>query len=366
MKLKSQILCSVAIIATAAGSLGAENDLGDTIAAKYERVPLAHLPTPLEAMPSLSQELGGPPLYIKRDDQTGLAFGGNKARKLEFIFADVLEKKSDIIITWAGIQSNWARQTAAAARIHNIKPILILSRGEHSPKHNGNLLLDRLMGADVRLVEPGVDQGEVARTLAKELEAEGHRPYVVPVGGSRPRDSMELPLGAIAYANGFYELWQQARAEGWELDHVVVANGSGGTQAGLMVGARAVAPHVQIVGINVSGDGSQKQSNVTEIANMTAEALGLDMTFSEDETITLHDYAGSYGVVDASIAEAVKRFARHEGVMLDPVYTGKAAAGMIDLLNQGYFDGSRGIVFWHTGGTPALFAYEDELLEYVK
>ena len=356
----------IALLAVATSSTGAEDDFAETIAAKYDRVPLAHLPTPLEAMSSLAAELGGPPLYVKRDDQTGLAFGGNKARKLEFIFADVLEKKSDIIITWAGIQSNWARQTAAAALIHDIKPILFLEKAEQSPSHGGNLLLDRLMGADVRLVEPGVNRPELARALAKELRAQGHNPYVVPVGGSRPLDSMELPLGAIAYANGFNELWRQARAEGWEFDHVVVANGSGGTQAGLMVGAMAVAPGVKVVGINVDGDEEKKRRNVTAIANVTAEALGLHMTFAEDDTIVIHDYVGEgYGIVDEDIANAIGLFARHEAVLLDPVYTGKAAAGLIDLVRKGYFEGSRGVVFLHTGGTPALFAYEEDLLKYL-
>lgn len=365
--MKLRTLWLVGMMSCAAMSFGAEKDFAETIAHRYDRVPLAHLPTPLEAMPSLSAELGGPPLYVKRDDQTGLAFGGNKARKLEFIFADVLEKNSDIIITWAGIQSNWARQTAAAALKYDIKPILLLEKAEQSPSHGGNLLLDQLMGADVRLVESSVNRPELGRKIAQELREQGHRPYVVPVGGSRPLDSMELPLGAIAYANGFNELWQQARAEGWAFDHVVVANGSGGTMAGLMVGAKAVAPHVTVVGVNVDGNGDQKRRMVTEIANVTAEALGLGMTFAEKDTVVFHDYVGEdYGVVDEHITNAIAMFARHEAVMLDPVYTGKAAAGMIDLVKKGYFDGSRGVVFVHTGGTPALFAYEEDLLKYLK
>jgi D-cysteine desulfhydrase family pyridoxal phosphate-dependent enzyme len=364
--MKSHVLCCFAIVGLAAMSSASENDFAATISAKYDRVALAHLPTPLEAMKSLTEELGGPPLYIKRDDQTGLAFGGNKARKLEFIFADVLNKKSDIIITWAGIQSNWARQTAAAALLYDIEPILVLEKAKQSPSHGGNILLDRLMGADVRLVESGVDRPEYARVLAKELREQGHNPYVVPVGGSSPLDSMELPLGAIAYANGFNELWEQSRAQGWEFDHVVLANGSGGTQAGLMVGARAVAPHVKIVGVSVDGEEHRKRTTVTAIANETARALGLTEHFAEDETIIVHDYVGEgYGIVDASIANALATFARHEAVMLDPVYTGKAAAGLIDLVNEDYFEGSRGVVFLHTGGTPALFAYEEDLLKHI-
>ena len=368
--MKSIALWLAMVGCAAAGSAFAEtpaSDLGDTIRSKYERVPLAHLPTPLEAAKAFSAELGGPDIYIKRDDQTGLAFGGNKARKLEFIFADVLAKKSDVIITWAGIQSNWARQTAAAARIYGIEPILVLARGEHSPDHGGNLLLDALMGADVRLVDADVDLGEIARGIAAELTAQGKTPYVVPVGGSRPMDSMELPLGAVAYANGFYELWQQAQARGWAIDHVVLATGSGGTQAGLMVGARALAPNVEVVGISISSEKNAAKKGVSEIANATALALGLEMTFSSEETVVLDDYIGeAYGVVDESVALAIGMLARHEGVLLDPVYSGKAMAGMIDLVKKDYFEGSRGVVFLHTGGTPALFAYEEELLKYLK
>ena len=354
--------CAAAALAETPAS-----NLGDIIRSKYERVPLAHLPIPLEAAKTFSATLGGPPIYIKRDDQTGLAFGGNKARKLEFIFADVLAKKSDVIITWAGIQSNWARQTAAAARIYGIEPILVLARGEHSPDHGGNLLLDALMGADVRLVDADADRSEIAREIAAELTAQGKTPYVVPVGGSRAMDSMELPLGAIAYANGFYELWQQAEERGWAIDHVVLATGSGGTQAGLMVGARALAPNVEVVGISISNEKNAAKKGVAEIANATASALGLDMTFTPEETVVLDDYIGeAYGVVDASVAQAIGMLARHEGVLLDPVYSGKAMAGMIDLVKKGYFEGSRGVVFLHTGGTPALFVYEEELLKYLK
>jgi len=351
----------------AAFSAASENDFATALAKKYERVPLAHLPTPFEAMASLSAATDAPPLYIKRDDQTGLAFGGNKARKLEFIFADVLAKRSDVIVTWAGVQSNWARQTAAAARLHDIRPILILAKGEHSPHHGGNLLLDALMGADVRLVEPSADRAAVARTVASELRSQGHRPYVVPVGGSQSMDSMELPLGAIAYANGFDELWRQSVEMGVAIDHVVLATGSGGTQAGLMVGAKAVAPHVAIVGISVSREKNAAMSGVSAIAEETAQALGLDMDFPVEETIVIDDYMGDgYGVLNEPTARAVAEVARHEAILLDPVYTGKAMAGMLDLVRKGYFEGSRGIVFLHTGGTPALFVYEEELLRYVK
>ncbi|HSF14897.1 MAG TPA: D-cysteine desulfhydrase family protein [Vicinamibacteria bacterium] len=344
----------------------AGGDFREDLLAKFERVPLAQLPTPLEELKALSRDLGGPPLYVKRDDQTGLAFGGNKARKLEFIFADVLQKKSDVIITWAGIQSNWARQTTAAARIHGIRPILVLTRGEHSPNHGGNLLLDSLMGADVRLIDPAADRASIVGRIAEEERAGGHRPYVVPVGGSVPSDSMDLPLGAIAYAHGFSELHEQAAELGITFDHVVLATGSGGTQAGLMVGASALAPHVKVVGISVSGEKQVVKEQVARIANETAEALELSNRFSPEETIVIDDYIGeAYGVVNEATAMAIGELARREGILLDPVYTGKAMAGMLDLIKKGYFEGSRGVVFVHTGGTPALFAYEDELLSHL-
>jgi D-cysteine desulfhydrase family pyridoxal phosphate-dependent enzyme len=341
------------------------SDLRKTIADRYERVELAHLPTPLEEMKTLTEKFGGPSLYIKRDDQTGLAFGGNKARKLEYIFADVLAKKSDSIVTWGSIQSNWCRQTAAAARIVGIEPILVLSkRDDSSTLPDGNHLLDLLMGAKVHLIEPGQDRQTIADRIVNEEKAKGLNPYVVSVGGSRVGGSMTEPLGAVAYAAAFDEIYRQARQSGFKIDHVVLATGSGGTQAGLVVGAKAVDPNVQIVGISISGPAASVKSTVADIANETARVLALEHTFTAEDIIVFDEYLGEgYGKINTAHAEAIALTAHEEGILLDPVYTGKAMAGTLDLINKGYFKKDDGVVFLHSGGTPALFVYRDRLME---
>jgi D-cysteine desulfhydrase family pyridoxal phosphate-dependent enzyme len=349
------------------GPAGAAEDLNDLAKHKLKRVQVAHLPTPLEEMKRLTEAVGGPRLFIKRDDQTGLAFGGNKARKLDFIFADILEKKADVVITWAGVQSNWARQTAAACRMLGLEPILVLSKNNVSPESGGNLLLDAILEADVRILEPGEDRSAIVEGIVAEVKAKGLTPYTVPVGGSRPAGDMEIPLGAVAYAYGFEETYQQAREKNIPFNHLVVATGSGGTQAGLMVGAKAIAPDVKIVGISVSGEKQASQKNVAAIANQTAEVMGLDLQFTPEETIILDDYRGEgYGALSKQIVDAIAMAAKHEGIMIDPVYTGKAMAGMIDLSKKGYFKKDEGVVFLHTGGTPGLFAYENQILDYMK
>ena len=355
------MLPSLLLVTAFAGA----SDLRKKIADRYDRVELAHLPTPLEEMKTLTEKLDGPNLYVKRDDLTGLAFGGNKARKLEYIFADVLAKKADSIVTWGSIQSNWCRQTAAAARIVGIKPILVLSkRGESPVFPDGNHLLDLLMGADVRPIESGEDRQTTADRIVKEEKAKGGNPYVVSVGGSSVGGSMTEPLGAIAYAAAFEETYQQAQQSGFKIDHVVLATGSGGTQAGLVVGAKVVAPDVQIVGIAISGPSASVKASVADIANETARVLDLEASFKPDDIIVFDDYIGEgYGKMSSAHAEAIALTAREEGILLDPVYTGKAMAGTIDLIEKGYFKKGEGVVFLHTGGTPALFVYRDRLLE---
>lgn len=335
-----------------------------TISTKYRRVELACLPTPLQKLKALAQEFRFPNLFIKRDDNTGLAFGGNKSRKLEYIMADALDKKADVIITWAGVQSNWCRQTAAAARIFGIKPILLLQKTDTAaPPYDGNLLLDCLLGAEIRFLEPGEDRAKLVDRIVQEESGRGRRPYVVSVGGSRTGGSMTVPLGAVGYAKDFIELHAQAVQAGIKVGQVVVATGSAGTQAGLVVGAKALGDETKIVGISVSGDRASIQKNVAEIADATAAALDLKMTFSPEEIIVFDDYVGEgYGMLNQPTADAIARVARGEGILLDPVYTGKAMAGMLDLLRKGYFKSGEGVVFMHTGGTPALFPHRDGLL----
>jgi len=342
--------------------------LAKTIAERFERTDLAHLPTPLEKMNNLTSLLGGPEIYIKRDDHTGLAFGGNKSRKLEFIIADALQKKSDVIITTGGVQSNWCRQTAAAARIFDIKPILVLAKKEAGAvEFDGNLLLDHILGADIRLIEPGTDRSNITERIAEEERNQGHNPYLVPVGGSRVGGNMQEPLGAVAYTQAFIEIYTEAQQKNIPLDHVIIATGSGGTQAGLVVGAKALAPHVQIVGISISGRKESIQQNVAAIANQTSSTLGLELSFESEEIIVFDDYVGEgYGVMYQEAADAIATVARNEGILLDPVYTSKAMAGLMDLIGKGTVKKGEGALFIHTGGTPALFPYKDKLMKLIK
>jgi len=345
-----------------------DNKLKTAIDSKFKTVKVAHLPTPFEEMKALTAEFNGPKLYIKRDDATGLAFGGNKARKLEFIFADILAKKANVVITWAGVQSNWCRQTAAAAKMFGIKPVLVLFKSEGKPVvYDGNLLLDKIMDADVRFVEPGQDGMKLIEQIAEEEKAKGNTVYIAPVGGSRTGYSMTEPLGAIAYADALNEMYTQALEMNVKITHVVHATGSGGTQAGLVVGAKALGGDVKIVGISISGKKENIQKNVAAIAGQTAKTLGLALTFTPEEIIVFDEYVGEgYGILNQPTVDAITLTARKEGIMLDPVYTGKALSGLIALIKKGYFKKDDGVVFLHSGGTPALFVYKDELMEYMK
>lgn len=338
----------------------------DEALAHFERAPLSHVPTPFEEMPTLAAELGGPRVFVKRDDQTGLAFGGNKARKLDFILADAVAKGSDSVITWAGVQSNWARMTAAGARRLGMDPILVLQRreGQSIAPADGNLLLDKILGADVRLLEPDGDREATVAAIAAAERESGRNPYVVSVGGSLTGGGMDLPLGAVAYAGGFRELIGQARDAGVTVTHVVHATGSGSTQAGLIVGARALAPEVRIIGISTGRDKAASEANVLAIARETAAAMGLDVEIGPDDVVVHDEYVGEgYGILNPGVVEAIAQTARTEGILLDPVYTGKAMTGLLDLVATGEFTSTDTVVFLHTGGAPALFPYREGLLE---
>jgi D-cysteine desulfhydrase family pyridoxal phosphate-dependent enzyme len=350
------------------GTVAPAANAGASLAARFPRVPLAHLPTPLEELETLSAELDGPRILIKRDDQTGLAFGGNKVRKLEYILADAVAKRADVVITWGGLQSNWCRQTAAAAAMLGMRSVLLLSKREDGPvATDGNLLLDEILGAEVRILEPGASQADLAEEIAAEERAKGNTPYVVSVGGSRTGGSMEEPLGAMGYLTAFLETHRQASEWRVEPDYMVIATGSGGTQAGLVVGAAASGARTRIVGISVSGSAESIRSNVAQIATQTAEALGLPYSFSPEDIIVFDEYVGEgYGIMNQATADAIRRVARGEGILLDPVYTGKAMAGLIDLAGKGYFEDDDVVIFVHTGGTPALFHYGEEILSYLR
>ncbi len=317
---------------------------------KLARVAIGHLPTPLEPLPRLTAQLGGPELWIKRDDQTGLATGGNKTRKLEFLVADAQAVGADTLITGGAAQSNHSRQTAAAAAKFGLACVLAL-RGEEPPQTRGNLLLDQLLGAEVVWGE-GRPLGEVMEQTAEELRSAGRRPYIIPYGGSNP-------VGASGYAAAMEELLAQCEERDLRFDHIVIPSSSGGTQAGLMVGARALGFEGRILGISIDMHTNSLQRNLADLATATSEHLELRFAFIPDDCAVNDDYlGGGYGVVSDLEREAIRTMARSEGVLLDPVYTGRAFGGLLDLIRRGMFDVGEQVLFWHTGGTTGLFGCE--------
>ena len=321
---------------------------------RLARVSIAHLPTPLEPLPRMTAQLGGPGLWIKRDDQTGLATGGNKARKLEFLVAYAQAQGADTLITTGAAQSNHARQTAAAAAKLGLACTLVL-RGEEPPLMQGNLLLDRLLGAKVFWA----GERPLADTMvqvAEGLQAEGRRPYIIPHGGSNP-------VGACGYAAAMEELLAQCAAQDLRFDHIVLPSGSGGTQAGLTVGARALEYDGRILGISVHQDSNTLQQMLADLATATADHLGLELTFAPEGFSVDDDHLGSgYGVMGDLEREAIRTLARTEGILLDPVYTGRAFGGLLDLIRRGEFGPHERVLFWHTGGTAGVFGYGEEVL----
>lgn len=337
------------------------------------RLPLAHLPTPLEEMKAVSHRVPGISVFIKRDDQTGLAFGGNKARKLEHIMADVLASGADSLVTWAGVQSNWCRQVAAACAKVGIRAILVLLKKKGMPVGvDGNLLLDRLFDADIRVVEAPEGRSflelenvrEYLDPVMAEEKAAGRKAYLAPVGGSLMEGDMVRPLGALGYVRAFAELYAQTADRGFIPHSIVLATGSAGTQAGLLAAAKALLSGTRVVGVSVAGSSADVSRHVREITDATLQELGVDERTSEEEVVVLDDYLGEgYGVLNLQVTEAVGFVAREEGILLDPVYTGKSLGALLDLGGRGFFPAGARVVFLHTGGTPALFPYRDGLLQ---
>ncbi len=319
------------------------------------RITLAHLPTPLQEASHLSAALGGPRIFIKRDDLTGLVLGGNKARKLEFVMADAKQKGADVIITTGGTQSNHASQTAAAARKLGMEPILILWRGVHA-ETQGNLLLNSLLDAEVQIID---DRSLVPKTmddLAADLRSKGRNPYVIPTGASNP-------LGAVGYVNAASEICEQLKEQGLTAQYLFDAVGSFGTIAGLIVGARYFQAPFQVIGVSVARKKEELADRTANLANETAQLLEMNLTFTPDEITIYDEYVGKgYGIPTPQGIEAIRLVAQTEGIILDPVYTGKAMSGLIDLVRQGRFTPKDTIIFVHTGGAPSIFAYAKELL----
>jgi len=319
----------------------------------WEQVPrltLAHLPTPLEPAPRLGEAIGLRRLWVKRDDLTGLAAGGNKARKLEYLMADAQTRGADTVITVGAVQSNHACMTAAAARRLGMDAVLILS-GAEPDTPCGNLLLDSLMGARVRFVPTGGRARQAAADAeADRLRARGKRPYVIPTGGS-------TPLGALGYVRAMQELAEQSRSLGIEFRRLFVACGSGGTHAGLLLGARRFLPGLETIGVAVGDPLSWLLREVASVAAGAAEAYGLGPAPAPEEVTLPGEYGGpEYGTPGPAAVEAIRLLARTEGLFVDPVYTGKALSGLIDWARSGRLDPDEPVLFWHTGGVAGLFA----------
>jgi len=308
------------------------------------RVRFAHLPTPIEEMRRLSEALAGPRLLVKRDDQTGLAFGGNKARKLEFLVADAQSQHADLLITAGAVQSNHCRQTAAAAAHFGLDCRLVLF-GERPEQPTANLWLDHLFGADITFTDRA-HRDEVMDQSYQQAQRDGRRPYLVPYGGSNP-------IGAMGYALAMEELISQDASVDW----IVFPSSSGGTQAGMLLGAHLFGFKGKLLGISVDEPRAGLQAKAARLASESSGNLGKRIEFAPEEVLVNADYCSAgYGVLTDAEREAVSLLARTEGLLLDPVYTGRAAGGMIDLIRKGFFKKSETVMFWHTGGTPALFA----------
>lgn len=330
--------------------------------ARFPRVFLAHLPTPLEKLDRLSKELGGPEIWIKRDDCTGLSTGGNKTRKLEFLMAEAQAMGADTVMTQGATQSNHARQTAAfAAKLGMGCHILLEDRtGSNDANYNGNgnVLLDHLHGATTSKRAGGADMAAEMEAVAADLRAQGRKVYIIPGGGSNA-------TGALGYVNCAFELVSQANDRGLVIDHLVTATGSAGTQAGLITGLKAINAGIPLLGMGVRAPKDKQEENVFNLALKTAEKLGCPDVVKRDDVIADTSYVGAgYGIPRADTLEAIRMFAELEAILLDPVYSGKAAAGLIDYCRKGRFKKGERVVFLHTGGSAALFGYDAAFAEH--
>jgi len=323
----------------------------------FPRIRITHGPTPLEFMPRLTEALDGPNLYIKRDDCTGLGTGGNKTRKLEFLMADAVAQGADTIITQGATQSNHARQTVAIASKMGMKCEILLEdrTGSKVPeyKQSGNVFLDYLYGANVQELPGGTDMNAAMAQLADALRAKGQKPYIIPGGGSNA-------IGALGYVVCALEMVDQFNNQGLDVSHVVHATGSAGTQAGLVVGLQGSRSLIPVLGIGVRAAREAQEQSVYNLCVKTADLLGVPGSVSRESVVANCDYVGAgYGVPTPGMIEAVTMVARLEGILLDPVYSGKGMAGLIDLCRKGYFKKGQNVVFLHTGGAVALYGYTD-------
>ncbi|MCP4932969.1 MAG: D-cysteine desulfhydrase [bacterium] len=326
---------------------------------RFSRMPLCHQPTPIEAMVRLSEQLDGPNLFIKRDDCTGLATGGNKTRKLEFLVGEALNQNADMLVTQGAVQSNHVRQTAAAACRVGLKCHALLERrvpGRNEDyEETGNVFLDKVFGATLEFRPPDLDMNAEGEAATERLRGEGHRPYFIPGGGSNA-------TGALGYAVCAQEIAQQSQSLNMEFQWLVMATGSTGTQAGLVAGFHTLDWNLPVMGVSVRQPRKKQIDAVHDLTNKTLEMLEVP-TITASKILVDDGYVGDgYGIPAPSTLEAVSMVALNEGILLDPVYSGKGMAGLIGLVRRGFFNSSDNVLFLHTGGSSALFAYEDTIL----
>ncbi len=327
--------------------------------AQFPRVALCHQPTPIEPMKRLSGHLGGPSLFIKRDDCTGLATGGNKTRKLEFLVGEALKAKADMLVTQGAVQSNHVRQTAAAACHVGLKCHVVLERRvpgrDASYEETGNVFLDKMFGATSEFRPAGLDMNAQAEAVCDKLRAEGHSPYFIPGGGSNA-------TGALGYASCAQEIAQQCASGGMSFDWLVMGTGSTGTQAGLVAGFQAIGYDLPVMGVSVRQPHERQVAAVHGLTQKTLDVLG-GPAIGADKILVDDGYVGEgYGIPADTTLEAIRLTARQEGILLDPVYSGKGMAGLIGMVRGGFFKPDERVLFLHTGGSTALFAYEDQIL----
>lgn len=324
--------------------------------AGFPKVALCHQPTPIEQMARLSAELGGPRLFIKRDDCTGLATGGNKTRKLEFLVGEAIEQKADMLVTQGAVQSNHVRQTAAAACKVGIKCHALLERRvpdkSDSYEETGNVFLDKIFGTTIEFRPPGLDMNAEALAVVERLSSEGYRPYFIPGGGSNA-------TGAIGYVSCALEIAEQEQAMGISFDWLVLGTGSTGTQAGLVAGFEASGRELPVMGISVRQPRERQVEAVHKLVKSTLEKLNQPSVAASKIHVDDGYVGKGYGIPAPSTLEAISTTALHEGILLDPVYSAKGMAGLIGLVRQGFFKPTDNVLFLHTGGSAALFAYED-------
>ena len=325
--------------------------------AAFPRTKLCQAPTPLELLPRLTEALGGPQIWMKRDDLTSMGLGGNKVRKLEFLVGDALAKGADHLVTQGAVQSNHVRQTAAVAAKLGLGCTAVLEHridtNDSAYLNSGNVLLDRLLGCRLEYRPGGADMQAAIEEVGAGLTREGARPYLIPGGGSNA-------VGALGYAAVALELVTQANEQGLRVDRLVHATGSAGTQAGLVAGLHALSSPIRVLGIGVRQPKEKQEANVLRLAQATATYMGLDRPISPGAVEANCDYVGDgYGLPTPGMAEAVQMVARLEGIFLDPVYSGKGMAGLIDLIRKGDLAAGENVVFLHTGGSSGLFGYAD-------